>query len=99
VIDKFRRYMVKYRAHALERMIQRSITLKEINDIIENMEMIKEYPEDKPFPSYLALGFTKKKRPLHMVFSIAEIEKIIFIISVYEPDMSKWEPDLKRRKK
>ena len=28
------------------------------------------------FPSYLGLGFTGNKRPIHIVFSIAEMEKL-----------------------
>lgn len=99
MVDKFRTYTIKYRTHALVRMMQRDITFNVMDEIIDNLDIIKEYPEDKPFPSYLALGFTKKNRPIHIVFSITEKEKIIYIISVYEPDKEKWEQDFKRRKK
>ena len=99
MLEKFKKYTIKYRTHALKRMMERNISFIEIDEIVENMEIIKEYPEDKPFQSYLTLGFTAIKRPIHMVFSIDEQERVIFIISVYEPDSLKWENDFKRRKK
>ncbi len=57
--------------------------------------MIKEYPDDTPYPSKLYLGFSNS-RPIHVVFS--ELADMYIIISAYQPDIDIWEPDFKRRK-
>ena len=60
--------------------------------------MIETYPDDTPFPSRLMLGWIGA-RPLHVVTAdSAEAEEMI-VITVYEPDLSEWEPGFKRRKR
>jgi hypothetical protein len=61
------------------------------------MEIIEEYPEDKPYPSCLILGFTKANKPIHMVFSINHEERAVIIITVYVPDRNRWEDNFRRR--
>ncbi|GAH85359.1 unnamed protein product [marine sediment metagenome] len=46
----------------------------------------------------MVLGYNKLQKPIHIVFSVNEAEKMIYIITVYEPDAQKWESDFKRRK-
>ena len=57
--------------------------------------VIKEYPDDTPYPSKLLLGF-RASRPLHVVFT--ELADMIIVISAYEPDAESWGSDYKRRK-
>lgn len=65
---------------------------------METGETIETYPDDTPFPSRLTLGWIGA-RPLHVVAAVnAEAEETI-VITVYEPDLSEWEPGFKRRKR
>ena len=81
--------------HAVTRMAERQISTKDVRSALSDGVVIKEYPDDPPYPSKLLLGFISS-RPVHVVFS--ELEEIMIIISVYEPDSESWESDFKRRK-
>jgi len=97
-LDSIRTYKQEYRTHALERMFKRKINFLDIEEVIKNLEIIEEYPTDSPYPSCLALGYNKLKRPIHIVYSVNSLENVIYIITVYEPDIEKWESSFKRRK-
>ena len=56
----------------------------------------KDYPEDFPLPSCLILGMVNEN-PIHVV--VAQDEEGIVIISVYQPDLNKFEPDFRTRRK
>ena len=55
--------------HAVQRIFERGIQTNDIKAVIESGEIIADYPEDFPFPSYLILGWVKKK-PFHLVIAI-----------------------------
>ena len=60
-----------------------------------NGEIIKQYEDDKPFPSCLLLGMSVNDRYLHVVAS----DTInLHIITAYYPNVDEWEPDFKTRK-
>ncbi|WP_431844485.1 DUF4258 domain-containing protein [Pedobacter superstes] len=66
--------------------------------ILEHVEAINEYPDDKPYPSFLLLGFVQI-RSIHVVIAKdAENERCI-IITAYEPDHAIWKADFKIKKK
>ena len=70
---------------------------KEVKEAIANCEIIERYPEDKPYSSFLLFGQTNARRPLHIVCAPVEVEKVLVIITVYEPNSSQW-IDYRRRK-
>jgi len=77
-----------YTAHVLNQMFKRNISRDDIKYILEKGIVIREYSEDKPYPSYLILGY-REKRPLHIVYSVNMIgDKII--ITAYQPDREIW---------
>lgn len=78
-------------------MFQRQIVKDDVRKVIENGEAIFEYPEDKPFPSMLMLGFVGD-RPLHIVVSYDAVEQTGYVITAYEPDARIWREDFKRRR-
>lgn len=80
--------------HARVRMFQRNITTDIVKEVVQNGEIIEEYPDDKPCPSALILGYWDNN-PLHIV--IAECEDHARIITVYHPEKEKW-VDYKKRK-
>lgn len=87
-----------FKKHALTRMLERGISSDDIKVILENFVIVAEYYDDKPFPSYLVLGF-KKNQPLHAVVSYDSGFDVLFIITVYEPSNELWENDFKIRRK
>jgi hypothetical protein len=76
-------------------MAQRDINIQDLKNAISGGFLIKEYPDDIPYPSKLLLGFSGP-RPIHVVYS--ELESHIIIISAYEPDRGIWDPSYTRRK-
>ena len=52
--------------HGFQRMFERYITVTDVESILNDGEIIKEYLDDKPYPSYLLLGIIKNK-PVHIV--------------------------------
>ena len=64
----------------------------------ESGEIIKEYPDDTPYPSKLMLGFPKG-RPLHVVLSHDAEYETRHIITAYLPDPQLWTEDFKKKKR
>jgi hypothetical protein len=85
-----------YRLHAVERMFERDITEEEVVNAVKSGIVIESYPDDKPYPSFLCL-FENGRKPLHVVYALSE-EDTVIVITVYRPDGSIWEPDLRTRK-
>jgi len=84
-----------FRAHALERMFERGVTMEEVRLVIETGKTLENYPEDWPYPSELMIGWVNG-RPLHVV--AAEAEDSTIVITVYEPNPALWEADFEKRK-
>ena len=57
---------VIFSRHAVERLFQREISPEAISDLLQSGEVIARYPDDKPYPSVLLLGFAQH-RPVHAV--------------------------------
>jgi len=60
-------------------------------------ERIRDYPEDKPYPSALFLGW-HEGTPLHVVAAVDEINETVYIITAYQPSLDYFETDYKTRK-
>lgn len=73
-----------------------SITVEQVEVVIDKGKVIKMYPEDKPFPSYLMLGYSAG-RPLHVVIS-DDNKGNCFIITAYEPDKKIWNEKFENKK-
>ncbi len=87
-----------FSGHAFRRMAERGFSPDIIKNVIENGCVIKEYPDDKPYPSRLILGFYEN-RPIHIVCTYNQYDKTEYIITVYEPDTELWTEDFKSRRK
>ncbi len=85
-----------FRVHAIQKMFERNITRNETASVIAGGEVIREYLDDKPFPSRLMLGWNGD-RPLHVVAADTPDDETI-IITVYEPDPAIWESDFRTKK-
>ena len=82
--------------HARQRLVERNITLDDIEQTILSGKIIEEYPNDTPFPSCLILGQTANHAPLHVVAS--NDSEFLYLITAYRPDLQKWSEDFSIRK-
>jgi len=90
-------FIIEYRIHASQRMFRRDIYEDDVESVLKNGEIIEQYDEDLPLPSVLINGWTEARRPLHVVAAINHSEKIIVIITAYEPDILRWTADFTGR--
>jgi len=88
---------VRFTRHAFERMFERSVAPEAVMRIIKEGEIIASYPDDRPFPSLLILGF-EREEPLHLVVARDPANSICFVVTVYRPDPTLWSEDFKTRK-
>ena len=88
-----------YRTHAIERLFERDISEDDIEKSVSDGKIIEKYLDDKPYPSFLVLGYENEdfKTPLHVVF--AKDGDDIIIITAYRPDKQKWTNDYQIRMK
>src|SRR5206468_11275700 len=56
-----------FRYHAVQRMFQRGISLRDVRAALETGETIETYSDDAPYPSRLVLGWVGGTRALHVV--------------------------------
>lgn len=88
---------IEWQRHALERMMERGISRKSVKEILKKGEIIEDYPDDKPYPSALFLGWIRGE-PLHAVAAFDSLTGWCFIITAYKPDLEHFESDYKTRR-
>jgi len=85
---------LKFTFHAKQEMIYEEfgvIKENEIKEAIRSGEIIEEYSgEGRPYPAFLVYGLTKRQRPLHIVCAPVVEEKLLVVITVYQPDPERW---------
>ena len=81
----------------LEKADERDIDLNLVEQAIEYGEKIAEYPEDKPYKSYLHLYFFDGK-PLHVCFAPVSKNECK-VITAYIPSLLIFEKDYKTKRK
>lgn len=84
--------------HALRQMNrpERMISTREIRQVIEQGEIIENYPEDTRGHSCLMLGCGEADRPIHVV--CAHKEDYLAIITAYIPGTTEWNDDFRTRR-
>ncbi len=82
--------------HARQRLLERGITIADVMRCIAEGEIIRQYEDDKPFPSCLILGIAVSDKYLHVV--VSHDADFIYLITAYYPDEQMWESDFKTRK-
>ena len=71
------------------------IDLEDVRDVVTGGERIEDYPDDRPYPSALILGFPGG-RPVHVVAAFAP-EQAILVVTTYRPDPTRWDADFRSR--
>ena len=89
---------IEWQRHALERMMERGISREIVKQVLLTGEVIEDYPNDKPYPSALFLGWFEGE-PFHIVASLDSIGDYSFVITAYKPDLEHFESDYKTRRK
>jgi hypothetical protein len=88
---------VKWRLHALQRMLERNIGRAEVARALASGELIETYPVGKPFPACLIAGLAGN-RPIHAVIGWDAVAETAYVVTVYEPDLEHFEADFKTRR-
>lgn len=78
-------------------MFERSVTVDEIQAVIDLGEIVASYPDDLPYPSSLMLGMVAG-RPIHVVAAREPITGACYVITAYEPTGDLWEAGFKTSK-
>lgn len=89
---------VVFRAHSLQRMFERAISVEDVKRTLEQDDKIENYLDDTPFPSALYLG-DLGDRMLHVVAAKNQKDSETVVITVYEPSVLKWQPGFRERRK
>ena len=88
--QKFQYGEYEYSIHALNQSIVKHISDAEIREAMLNeSEILEDYPKDKYGPSCLVYAITGDGRHLHILISYPT-RPLIKIITVYEPDPELW---------
>ena len=77
-------------------MFRRNISLEEVKFILNTGEVIREYSDDKPYTSFLILGFIDH-RPLHLLVAKDSDAGNCIMVTAYEPDKKLWSSDFKTK--
>ena len=89
---------VEWRKHVLQKLAERGLAQSAVLDVLLTGERIRDYTEDRPFPSALFLGYMGGK-PLHVLAACDETTGRAYIITAYEPSADVFEPDHRTKKK
>lgn len=79
-------------------MMERDIPIDAVKQVILSGEVIEDYPDDKPCPSALFLGWVEGT-PLHVVAAQCPERNWCFVITAYKPDLEHFESDYKTRRR
>ena len=85
--------------HAIRQMSrpERPIITSEIHKVVEQGQIVEDYPEDARGRSCLMLGFGEGGRAIHVVCSPKD--EYLAIITAYLPDRDEWSDDFRVRVK
>lgn len=93
-----RKSKIRITDHADEEAQNDRLTFDEIFYSTKKGEIIKDYPDDKPYPSCLIFGKNPGGEPIHTVWAYNEDNKWAVLVTVYRPDPDKWIAFKERRK-
>lgn len=88
---------IRFARHAFEQMFERGLLPTVIEQVITTAEPIKEYPDDRPFPSVLLLAY-HQHIPIHLVVAQDPMIQDCVVVTVYIPDVKLWHEDFKTRR-
>lgn len=78
-------------------MFERSMSTVDVIFTIQTGETIAGYPDDRPYPSELRLGWVNE-RPVHVVVAQNQENNECYVITTYVPSPEIWDDDFKTRR-
>ena len=84
--------------HALKRFDERGFKATEIEQVVREGEIIREYEDDHPWPGYLVRGRIGE-RVVHVVVARNSSDATCVVVTAYEPTAANWENDLRTPKR
>ncbi len=78
-------------------MFTRSITVDQVKGVIEEGQIIAKYPDDRPYPSELRLGFAGGDA-IHVVFAYNVEAQTGYVVTAYLPDPKLWSDNFTARR-
>ena len=97
IILSLRSDQVRITDHAYEESISDNLDFNGIFYSVFTGEIIEEYIDDKPYPSFLICGKDFSGKVVHSVWAYDNINKLSVLITVYRPDPDKWSQNCRRR--
>ncbi|PPK55359.1 DUF4258 domain-containing protein [Marinobacter persicus] len=88
---------VTYTSHALRRMFERQLSSEEVVYTLQTGDLVMDYPDDRPYPSQLLLGWVKG-RAIHVVVSKNPASGECYVVTAYYPSLEIWNDDFKTRR-
>ena len=79
-------------------MAERGISVQGVVTAVEHGDVIERYPDDTPYPSQLSVAVITG-RPLHVCWATDPTTHKVVVITAYEPDPNRWEPDYRTRRR
>ena len=89
---------ILFSRHALRRMFQRGVGISEVTRIVREGEVIEEYPDDEPWPEVVLLGEVANLA-LHVVVGREPVTLRCVTITVYWPDLDRWDERFRHRRR
>ena len=87
---------IKWSLHASERLRKRNISTEDILHCLMHGEIIEEYPDYWLNPAALVFGCKVNGQIIHVVVGL---DDFVHIVTAYYPNLEKFEPDLKTRRR
>ena len=81
--------------HVQIRCEERRISIFDIRNCIMHGKIIRQYEDDKPYPSFLLLGIDIGEKFLHVVASYND--GYAHIVTAYHPDSETWNEDFTKK--
>lgn len=78
-------------------MFERGLSNEEVIYVIQTGEVVMDYPDDRPYPSELRLGWVSSKA-IHVVVSQDHENDACYVITAYYPSLEVWNEGFKSRR-
>lgn len=85
--------------HGRRRMNARVIPEADLLHGLAEAVVVESYPDDGEGPCLLALQYTRRRTPIHVVWGFKNgSDRIAWVITTYYPDSGEWEADFITRR-
>lgn len=91
------RYRRLIRAHVYDKCWQLDITWAEVEQLLDAGEVVEETENEGQIKRVRFLE--GRTRPLHIVEVVDDDQELIVYVTIYEPDLGRWQPGFRERRR